>query len=271
MTVSNVSLKEKLKDYFEKKDIMPKIMTWVIVSDYTIKRKFQREQVFHFYRLDYLMARTCYSLIDNNPEIHKKYNLEKINGVIEDWLATCEIVKKSFQKNYPEEFQSSMRNMFGNMIGENTIKELAEKRGLNISRKEEYNDEHYKSYEKKLQKTYGYTEKQAKIMIQQCKTQNYVKGRLRKEEPIEEKLKYINEYIDCEERKEIKETFYKIMQIYKVFDPSVVKTKKFNYKKASKITVPIAIIATTLTIIGLFFIVIIVGVSIRKYLGRIKL
>lgn len=61
------------------------------------------------------------------------------------------------------------------------------------------------------------------------------------------------------------------MQIYKVFDPSVVKTKKFNYKKASKITVPIAIIATTLTIIGLFFIVIIVGVSIRKYLGRIKL
>ncbi|KPK32530.1 MAG: hypothetical protein AMS24_03935 [Chlamydiae bacterium SM23_39] len=85
----------------------------------------------------------------------------------------------------------------------------------------------YKSYKEQLKKE-GYNEKQIGEIIGMKKRKEYVTGRLEKKESIENKISYINSYIDSEERQKIRKIFFEVAQKYKLFD---IKNTKFDYKK----------------------------------------
>ena len=227
----NASLKENLENYFIKNDdVILKSISWIIAQSDSITQRFESELAFELPFLDYRVAKKCHSLILDNPNIQKQYNLERINEVIEDWLSICEVVNESFKKNHPKKFQSSNRIVFGK-TGMNTLEELKKRRGLESQKEEKFTDEYYESLKKSLINTYHYSKKQAGIMVQQSKRRNYVSYELANKKSVEEIFQYIDKYIDSKEREKIRETFFKIMQKYKLFDSNVIKTRRFNCKK----------------------------------------
>jgi hypothetical protein len=252
---SNVSLKEKLENYFTKNDnVILKSISWVIAQNDSNTEKFESELALELPFLDYKVAKKCYSLILANPDIQKQYNFAKINEVIENWLITCEVVNKSFKKNHPQKFQSSHSNILGR-IETNALEELKKRRGLEDQRKKGFRDQ--ESLRKNLTTKYQYSKKQANTIIQQLKRRSYVSNELANKESVEQTLQYIDKYIGSEERKKIEKKFFEIMQKYKLFDSSAVETKKFNYKKTLKIVVPLTIIIGTVALF--FFLVIVIG------------
>jgi len=255
----NCGLKEKLEEFINNLSVI--ISPSMVIYSYNHKlnknkRIVDREKFLHFHMLDYHISKKFHSIISKNPEIlNYEKNTKKITELVDEWLIINKIIRKSFEENHPEEFKDHLdgAKMMGGINPLKTFEEIKTTRNL----KTKCDPDDYKSYKEQLKKE-GYNKRQISELTQMEKIENYVTGRLEEEESIENKISYINSYIDSEERKNIRKIFFEVAQKYKLFD---IKNTKFDYKKIiqflkkhRKKIIPIGIaISAISTLAGFFF------------------